>query len=716
MAKAKRKGFSMLELIFTAGLMGMSVGLFMLSGGTRLKAKPGADALAQALANELGQARLLAMRQLSPVAVMFPCDGNRPHSASLYQLEGLTNPHVSRSHNFAGDFPGFSLFIGNWSGLETSDPLVVGTKWSEFDVAQWLPDAREKDCALVFMPDGTVRGIRAGVGLPQFNGEYHIAVSAGVSYSGDTLSGAGESNTVCLNGGGAIRIESGLTGSPIKTTGTMPDSHPPSAPVAQTYVGHAQGLPKGNSSLPEPVDGNPTTIPPDGFATVTAFAVDQNQSGERLYLRWDVDPPSGRGKGVFSIPADGDRGVAMDFNPQATVLEGGSGQIKPAYQSSYQWRPPADAEPGDQFRLKLMIQNQDTGVWEEVAIRKVDIAPYGAVLFEYSKGSERALYRMHANGTGKRRFHVAPSTPAQPQDYHEYCPAASSDGNRIIFLSDNRPGVPAGCQDIFLTDRQGLTCIQVTKGLQCEAPCLSPDGSHVAFKRWNVDHYELCTAPVAPMTTPATVHTLPSAGPAVLDLSGVPLAEAFHGKENASGFLRHVYREERLLWEPGSPNRIYFTKTLIGHQAASYDVGDHPFIFHVEVNRAGQYHAGPFYPWPDSYQYGSWSPSRSPYSGYIFRPVDGADHQGDPFIKLDGPGWSLGALGSPGYYDSQPTPYLKGQGAGSEALLICRSPAGDPANHQSISILPRGATNDAQITSITPELSSSNATWPVYLR
>lgn len=706
MARPKREGFSMLELIFTVGLMGMSAGLFMLSGGTRLKARPGVDALSQALANDLGQARLLAMRQLSPVAVMFPCDGGRPHSASIYQLEGLTNPHVARSHNFAGDFANFSFFIGNWAGTESQAPLTVGTKWSDFDVAQWLPDAREKDSALVFMPDGTVRGMRAGAGLPQFDGEYHIAVTAGVGFSGDSLQAAGETNTVCINGGGAIRVETGLTGSALRTSGTMQSSHPPSAPVAQTYVGKAQGLPQGNSSLPAPADGNPTTIPPDGFATVTAFAVDQNQSGERLFLRWDVNPPPGRGKGGFSIPLAPDRGTAMDFNPKATTYQGGSGQVKPAYQSSYQWRPPADAQPGDQFILRLMIQNQDTGLFEEVDIKKVDIAPYGSVLFEYSNGSERALYRMHANGTGKRRFHITPSTPAQPQNYHEYSPSVSANGKRILFVSDNRPGVTAGHQDIFMTDREGLTCIRVTRDLQCEAPCLSPDGTRVAFKRWNAGHYELCVVPVAPTANASMVHVIPTGTDGDLD-----------GKETrTTGFLKHVYRDERLCWTPGSPNKIYFTKTLVGHQQSGYELGDHPYIFSVDVDRAGIEQSAPVNVWPTDGQYGTWSVARSPFTGYLFRPIDGSVHQGDPFIRFQGPGWSINALGSPGYYDTQPTPYLKGNGPGTEELLISRSPASNAGNHHEICILPRGATNDSQIKSITSELTSSNATWPVYLR
>ena len=729
MSKAKRHGFSMLELIFAAGLMGMSVGLFVLSGGTRLKAKPGADALAEALANDLGQARLQAMRQLSPVAVMFPCDGGRPHCASLYQLEGLTNPHVARSHNFAGDFPGFSIFVGRWTGNETLAPLVVGTKWADFDVLQWLPDAREKDSALIFMPDGTVRGTRAGANLPQFDGEYHLAVSAGVNYSGDTLTGAGETNTVCINGGGAIRVESGLTGSTIRTIGTTVNSSPPSTPVTQTNLGHALGATKGASSLPSPSNGNPTRIPPDGYATVTAFAHDQNLSGERLFLRWTVVAPPGKGDGVFSIPLDPSKGAAMDFNPKATIIDGGA-VVKPAYESSYQWHPPANAEPDEVYSLQLRLQDQATGTWLPVQIQKdVKIEPYGAILFEYSKGSERGLYRMNVNGTGKSRFHVVPSTPAEPLNYHEFSPAVSPDGNRIVFLSNDRDGVPPGCQDIFLTDRNGLTCTQVTRGLWCEAPCLSPDGTRVAFKRYfaATNSYDVCIVPIAPTTTVATApagldHPGPIQNPPVTQFSGTRL----DGIKTAAGWNANPYREERLAWVPGSPgnpDKLYYAKTFLNHLATPLPAdgppttGDHPFLVDLDITRSGQYLGGPNNSFPEDFHYGSWAGFWSPFSGQLYRTVDGAANQGDPLLRIFPPGWTVGnSMGSPGYHDTQPAPYLTSTGAGSEALLLVRSPANDPGNYHRICRLPRGATNDSQIEPITGELNASNATCPIYLR
>lgn len=717
MFKPGRKGFSMLELVFTTSLLGLMVGLFMVNGGTRLKAKPGADALAEALANELAQARLLAMRQLSPVAVMFPCDGGRPHSASLYQLEGLTNPHVSRSHNFAGDFPNYALFMGIWEGSESTTPLVTGTKWANFDVNQWLPAARKKDSALVFMPDGTVRGVRAGGGLPHFNGEYHVAVSAGVAYSGATLNAAGETDTVCINGGGAIRVESGLTGSSLHTIGTLPSSGAPSVPVLQTQVGRAKGDSKGDSSLPAPVDGNPTTIPPDGYATVTAYAEDVNQSGERLFLRWDVAPPSGRGTGVFSIPLDNNRGAAMDFNPEATVLDGSSSAIKPAYQSSYQWHPPADAQPGDVFRLQLMLQDQASGTWKKVGIQhQVQIDPYGAVLFAYQKGAQRSLFRMNANGSGKSPFRIFPSTVADPKNYREFSPAASYNGNRIVFLSDNRDGVPSGCQDIFMTDRDGITCTQVTKGLYCEAPCLSPDGSHVAFKVWNGSNYTLHVAPVAPPTTPSNLGAPLQAGDGVAAIEGA-------NSPGLSDYNRNVFREERLCWVSRMPNdRLLYTKLIHGHTAVPPVAdgppvtGDHPFIFEFEIARDGHVVSGPTNSFGESLHFGTWSANVSAFTGLIYRTVDGAAVQGDPLIKLNPPGWSLNTMGSPGFHDTQPTSYLAGNGAGSEALLVVRSPTTDYTNFKRICRLPRGSTNDADVTSISQDLTAGNCTCPVYLR
>ena len=706
MHKRYRRGFSLLEVVFTVGLLGLSAGLFIVSGAQRLKTKPAVTALANVLANDLGQARLLAMRQLSPVAVVFPSNSVAPHCSSLYQLEGLTSPRIARSQNFAGEYPNISLFVGSWNNTESTAPLLVGTKWTDFDINQWLalPAARQNDSAFVFLPDGTVQGQRAGSGLPHFNGEYHIAVCAGVNYSGNNLNGAGDSMTVCINGGGAIHVESGLAGSSLVTRGSMKSSQAPAAPVHRDALQHAMGDPQGSSALPAPADsGEPTTIPPDGFATITAFAEDSNQSGERLFCRWKVLPPAGRDDGVFSIPLDPGKGVAMDFNPDARVIQGGSPMVKPAYQSTYMWRPPANAQPGDIFRLQLTLQNQATGEWQDVGMaKKVQITPYGAVLFQYDKGSSRRLYRMKPNGTGKSLFHIYPSTPAEPiAGYHEFHPAASADGSRIAFLSDNRPQVTG--TDIFLTDRAGVTCVRVTQGLHCESVCLSPDGARVALKNWDpVAHrYTLCTAPVYPLNSPPYTNLKTLAG----DIKGI---------NNTSGMEKQCFLEDRLCWTAN--NEILYCD----------NTGSGPWLHKQKVHNDGTADGAPSQvSLTLATDHGCWAAQWSSRFHEIYSTIDGGTALGDPLIGTGGSNTQNACFSSEFFWDTQPT--VIEYNPGQKGLLWVRAACPDnlaPGSNLEIKLIrslpnplqPNDPLPDAQVVPLTGDLPSGNSWFPVYLR
>lgn len=695
MKTPRNKGFSLLELAFTAGLLGMSIGLFILSGGSNLKTKPGVEALAQALANELGQARLLAVRQQSPVAVMFPCD-NRPHSTSVYQLEGLTNPHVSRSQNYAGDFPKICFFLGTWTGTESRDPLVTGTKWSNFPLDEWIPTARQGDYAIVFMPDGTVRSND----LPQFDREYHVAVCAGVAnYNATNPSGGifpsdkrpglykalglGEAKTVCINAGGGIHVENGLVGTTsVAAHGSMQGPDAPSAPRKVTYLGEAEGNPKGTSSLPAPQDGEPTTIPPDGFVTLTTFAQDSAKSGQRLFCSWKVIPTQTASTqlGAYSIPVDDTKGAAMDFNPRSEL---GSAGTAPAYESSWQWRPPDDAKPGDIFTMSLLLQNEEKQLVEVDIKKKLMVLPYGSILFEYQAGPNRNLYRMNADGTGRKRFHIFPSKPSKPSLYNDFSPTTSANGERIAFLSDNRPGVIGGAQDIFITDRNGDSVSRITVNEFCEAPGLSPPGDRIAYKRWNAgaNSYDLCVSSVA-------------GGPATV------LRGAITGVRNSSAVNdKHVhFAEDRVAWLPD--NRILYTDASgVTLQIAS-----------VQANAQGDFVSNdPSQPAHGSF--GSWSPYWSPRSGHIYYTRDDGASYGDPLVGQDGVVYSLSEF----WNETQANAIQYGA---EERLLTVRTPAPtNPSppgpNRQIYLIRPVLGANPAEVRQLTHEAGESRC--PIYL-
>jgi Tfp pilus assembly protein FimT len=604
------RAFSLLEVIFTVGLLGLSAALFALSG-SGLKSKPQVEALAHVLANEFGQARLLAIRQQSPVALVFP-GGGKPHSTSLYQLEGISSPRITRAASFAGDFPGLTLFVGSWNN-ETRDPLVVDTKWSRFPLETWIPTPSQNDYAFIFMPDGTVRTND----LPQFDREYHVVVSAGVGgYVAQSVPGGslpvqpetyrptalGDSRTVCLNAGGAVRIDNGLTGSSLIPRGKMASLTPPAPARQVTFLGSAEGDPKGTSSLPAPQGSEPTTVPPDGFVTLTTFAADLRSSGERLFCSWKVIPTAtaSTGLGAYSIPVSDNAGAAMDFNPLANLGTGGLGA---AFQSSWQWRPPADAQPGDIFTMALLLQNQQKQLVDVQIEKKLKVLPYGHILFESDRQGTPFLYRMNPDGTGQRRFHIRPSKPSKPLAFAEYWPAASGDGQRIVFLSDRGPG-PA---DIFLTDFNGDEFVALTSGQRCEAPCLSPAGDRVAFKRWAGGSFELCTMSVA------------GGAYQVLDTG---LSGAF---SNPDPVETQKMREDRIAWrEDGT---VFYTKANQLHA--------------VTLNASGAVvaAAGPAAGWNGAY--GSWSPYWSPQSNSLYYTRDDGAGPGDPLVGKDQAIYSL---------------------------------------------------------------------------
>ncbi len=691
MGKGSRRGLTLLEITFTAGLVGMSVGLFVVSGAGKVRGRAGVDSLAQALANDLGQARLLAVRQQSPVAIMFPND-NRPHSASLYQLEGLTNPHVSRAQNFIGDFPDSCFFIGTWTGSETRDPLVTGTKWSTLPLEDWLPNANKKDYALVFMPDGTVRSND----LPQFDREYHVAVCSGIGgYSGSGASGGslpsgdqpqlyratslGETRTVCINAGGGIHVESGLVGvTSVPAVGTMHGAGPVSSPRPLTYVGEAKGNPKGTSSLPAPVDDEPTTIPPDGFVTLTTFAQDAAKSGQRLFCSWRVilTKTDSVKTGAYSIPVDANTGAAMDFNPAAKL---GAAGVGPAYESSWQWRPPDDAKPGDIFTMALLLQNEQKQLVDVHIKKDLKVLPYGSVLYEHEEAGDRNLWRMNTDGTGKRRFHIEPSKPTAPTNYREFSPTTSANGQRLAFLSDNRPGVNANEQDIFITDRNGDSCSRITMHQFCEAPGLSPAGDRVAFKRWNngTNTYDLCTCSVVQGSPIVTLRT---------NVTGIRNGDATND-------LHRHFKEDRVTWT--SSNSILCTDK------------DSTFvqIVSIQVDNSGHLDSTSTPVAPPHANAGTWSPYWSPRTRDVYYTRDDPP-AGDPWIGRGAVGYSW----SVGWNETEPSALQWGS---EEWLLTVRSPLADITDEQIFLIRPVAGTSPSDIRQLTSGTGKSR--WPIYL-
>lgn len=304
-----RRGLSLLELMLTIGLALILLGVAVVPRGGKGASSQG---LAQMLAEELRASRIRAMTTGKPVAVVLPTDnGNVSHSQSFYVMEGFSAPSVSRVVNFAGEFPRSSLFIGTWDLspvqlrnpflLNTAAPPLAGLLADGFDPAQWLP-ANFRDFALIFTPSGGV----TSNGLTNFDGDYHVLVSQGVTYSAGTPpAGAplpqypiayrrpgsvGLPWTVNISRTGSVTVSAGVTGAAsVQTTAHPLDSGPRPAPPRLSAGANQAPILVEVESRPQAVPGTlpagaAASLGNDGHLTLRVRAKDPD--GDTLWLKW----------------------------------------------------------------------------------------------------------------------------------------------------------------------------------------------------------------------------------------------------------------------------------------------------------------------------------------------------------------------------------------------------------------------------------------------
>ena len=304
-----RRGLSLLELMLTIGLALLLLGVAVVPRGGKGASSQG---LAQMLAEELRASRIRAMTTGKPVALVLPTDnGSVSHSQSFYIMEGFSAPSVSRVVNFAGEFPRSSLFIGVWdlSVLQlrnpflqnTARPPATGLLADGFDPAQWLP-ANFKDFALIFTPSGGV----TSNGLTNFDGDYHVLVSQGVTYAAGPMpagaplpqypiayrrpSSAGLPWTVNVSRTGSITVTAGVTGAAsVQTTAHPLESGPRPAPPRLSAGPNRVPVLVEVESRPEAVPGTlpagaSASLGSDGHLTLRVRAKDPD--GDTLWLKW----------------------------------------------------------------------------------------------------------------------------------------------------------------------------------------------------------------------------------------------------------------------------------------------------------------------------------------------------------------------------------------------------------------------------------------------
>ncbi len=655
------------------------------------RARASSGSMANALANELRQARQLAISTQSPVAVVFPSGqssgGARPIATSFYQLEGLTAPRITRAVQYSGDFPGCSVFNGLWSTdsstflnsgapVNQANPTIPGHKFGALDLDKWLPTFAKQDYCLIFGSDGTVRSND----LPTFDYAYHLLVSNGV---GGATSGSapgntklttqptyfsptrlGETQTVTIDLGGAITVTPGVrsvAAGAVAVEGrtenyqTAAPSRPPTSPVAPI-----PGTPT-VAVLPataDPAAGAAVSVAPDGYVTLECSVEDTANSGERLYCQWDVTPDSGNSAGsqvsAYSIPVQANRGAAMDWDPAANSGNG-------SWKSLWQWRPPAGGQPGDKYRLAVVVQDSSGAALTAAITRRVDVCPPGQVLYQQSDAAfvNANLSLMNPDGGGKRRLHMYPFSALNPVPANEGDPSATIDGGRIAFIS-SRPatvgGTPLTTLQGFVTDRDGHNCYQVTSSpTSIEDPTISPLGNLLAYKTHDGTNTHLWVVSTDPNPANRIPMEIPDDG---LNTRGL---SCFNGNVTDPA-VRYVF--DRMSWDArvddaAHNNTLYFTSNRTG-------VGNEIRQVQIQVNGAGQpVSATPVSPRTPIESGPAAHGARSPFFftdlAGVHRLFFSAD-DGDAYaaFKLDATGAAQFAARSGGLKEEVPVPWMDG--------------------------------------------------------
>ena len=176
-----RRAFSLLEVLIVVGLLGL-VAAVVLKGTASKPDTVEVAALADTVAAELRSAAQRARTNGYPVALVIPSEGgSRPHSQSLYRVEGA-EPRIVDIRDFSGDFKRSCIAAGLVypAGSSTVSQPSDGGNGSTFNLVDWVGDsALDTDYVVCFTPSGSV----VTNDLPVVDGSFKLLVAYGIRYS-----------------------------------------------------------------------------------------------------------------------------------------------------------------------------------------------------------------------------------------------------------------------------------------------------------------------------------------------------------------------------------------------------------------------------------------------------------------------------------------------------------------------------------------------------
>ncbi len=467
MQRRRARGFSLIELMVAVVLTTLLLGMGF-SGLNKARTSGSSRGLATAVAAEFRLAREKAIAKGSPVAVILPQGVGR----SLSFLEGDTLPVVTRTVNYAGDYPHGSIAVATYPGPAFDDNLEVpGSKSLEWQgrLAEWLPTRFARDRVFMFTPNGTV----VTNDLPAADGTYRVVVATGMEVSDLQLRSAGEPQTVAVSQTGAVETFGRLLGSSggVNTSGGPSNAVPaPFLPVVD-YTPKKPDIVVSRITPPaEMVDGQMVHVLDKGeYLTLEIFA--KSGDGRALYAGWKDNPLTKSGspniddfKGAFSVP-NGEL-ERMEFYPEFNVADDGQAADvqKDVWRSVWTWTPPAAAEAGDQYELAVDVTDAKRVEKAKLPdLKPVVISPPGEIVFESDRTGRWQLYTMWADGSRLIRL--------TKDDHHDYrCASATADGKMIAYQRDN---------DVWVMNADGTGQVRIASN--ADTPTISPVGNSIAY-------------------------------------------------------------------------------------------------------------------------------------------------------------------------------------------------------------------------------------------
>ena len=489
--KNERRGVSLIEIMVVLTIFAILMVTLVL-GLRNPQGSSSSSSMAQIVVQELQSARFRALSNQHPVAVVFPsAGGTRPHSQSLYIMEGWPTAHTAQVRNYKGEIPSGYIFVGAWS---SADPITLAPAHTPaLNISSWLSPGN-KDFVVAFAPDGSV----VTNDLPWFNGELRIAVCSGLgnptaasSPSGTPVAGASTVNyygvsqifqpqTVCVSPQGSVSICPGLKGadsSVAVATGTAQPLTPPAAPPLLAGQTNQAPIIWNITVQPECTNATPTgcdtSIKGNGFLTLVVRANDPN-AGDQLSCALNCSQISGQPAGQFSELPGGSR---MRFDPNdtdATNYPNGCWKAvwiwapSPAFTTNYE-------PPGTNVTINCEVSDDQglttTNLSDSTVARVVFLViNQGHIYFAAQYQGQKRLFSMAPDGTAP----VLVSDPGWTYDISQ--PMVSPDGTKIAFCVNS---------SIYTmnTDGTGVTPVRIDPSATLSSPTWSPDGTQIIYSK-----------------------------------------------------------------------------------------------------------------------------------------------------------------------------------------------------------------------------------------